>query len=325
MKNGHAPGKYVTVGSEFAKQLGYESNVGALGIIDNVMNAMCGVSILTGDAEFIGKQVDIHIQDCIVESTKPSENLYHVIINMRAGNIYYSTNKELMMYTTQCIGHSMKREVHNIKDMSSIWDMVETDSTMQQYQDSYKLNWMMFCLDDESCEKTKVYRDSYEADLADKQAKQEAFQEATDALKKAKQARMDEIKSGKVDKPSRELPLYIKPDLAPPTKEQSQAMSDTGIWVNPEDTIPSSLVVDSDNPKPLKSLVEELRKQIDSKQQDEILKRADEAIEKADESLKRLHEGEQMYSKGMEEAMGKSEEYEPTQEEKDGHYDPTDI
>ena len=311
MKKGHAPEQYVTVGSGFASQLGYESVVGALGIIDNVMNAMCGVTILAGQSEFIGKQVDIHIQDCIVDVPQSKEDSYHVIINMRDGRVYYSADKDLALFTNSCLTFTQKREVFNIKDMSTIWDMIENDSTIQKFTETNRLDWIMVCLDDERSQEAKSFRDTFEAKQAENAAQQEAFDQVNEAFKKAKQARMDEIKADK-----RGLPIYVKPTIGEPK---------SSIIVNPEDTIPEKLSVDSENPKPLKSLVEELRKQVFSQQQDEVLKKADEAIKNADEVFKRLHEGEQLYSQDMKEAMGKTEEYEPSKEEKDGHYDPTDM
>jgi hypothetical protein len=177
--NLHAKDMYVIIGDGFAKVLGYESLVGSMGIIDNVMSAMCGVTILSGNTNYIGKQVDIHIQDCILTSQEKESN-YSVVINIGKGHIFYSENKELVEYTRNCMPHSQVREFHNIAYMHQVLDFC-IENVLLGKPDS---QWFMFCLDDRANEVVRGYLETYEAEKACKVEKSEAFKKSEIASKK---------------------------------------------------------------------------------------------------------------------------------------------
>lgn len=63
-------GKWVTIGDAYAKKLGYEEAVGATGIIQDVMQALCGVLVLTGKQELVGQIIDIHKEDCVLDKSE---------------------------------------------------------------------------------------------------------------------------------------------------------------------------------------------------------------------------------------------------------------
>jgi hypothetical protein len=172
MSTSYSPGLTVVVGDSYAKVLGYENSVGAMGIIDNVMSAMCGVFMLTGDS--VGKQVDIHLQDCIVQSEEGKR--YSAVVNFRTGNIYYTENRELLDYTSMCIGRSHSREFHDVSYMHEVLDFCEKEYAKHQEERGY--DWIIHCLDDRDDEESRKYLETYEAEKACEASEQEAFQES---------------------------------------------------------------------------------------------------------------------------------------------------
>lgn len=182
----HAPDMYVVIGDEYAKRLGYEGLVGSMGIIDNVLNALCGITILSGRQEMVGKQVDIHIQDCILQDMG-GENQYGVVINLSTGQILYSNNIELVEHTQDYLtGRFQIRKFENIRHIHEVLDFCIKE--MPRTAKIHNFEWICFCLDDESCEETKVYRDTFEADKTLQGYKQEAFQQEDSKQKKPNNA-----------------------------------------------------------------------------------------------------------------------------------------
>jgi hypothetical protein len=184
MKTTLTPGTYVVVGDEYAKRLGYEELVGQMGVVDSVLSALCGVTIMSGDATTFGKQLDIHIHDCIPSKAEEEEErpYYSVIIDLYTGHIYYSTNRELVQYTKKCLWHRHDvREVSNIRELDEVHTFCEKELghiLSKQQKSNPDFTWLMFCLDDRESEETRGYLETFEAEKACEQTEQEAFQES---------------------------------------------------------------------------------------------------------------------------------------------------
>jgi hypothetical protein len=193
MSTVHSPGKCVVIGDEYAKRLGYEELVGAMGIIDSVMSALCGVTVLAGNSEAIGKQVDIHIQDCIV-SANEKEEVYAVVINISKGEILYSTNTDLVDYTRKCLYREEVREFRNIHNIHEIIDFCN-EHMKKTYEKKQMRNrdfdWIPYCLDDRNCEVARPYLETYEAEMAANEVDKEAVSDLTASFLKQMQAHTD--------------------------------------------------------------------------------------------------------------------------------------
>lgn len=162
---------FVTVGREFASLLGYEEVIGAMGIIDDVMNALCSITVVHGDPSFIGKQLDIHKKDCV--PVKDISHNYGVIINKADGHVYYSDNLELVEFTERCLYRVDKKSMRNIKDIEEVVTFcAENYETTRANKD---FQWLFICLDNEADELAKPFRETYEAELEAKREEQEAF------------------------------------------------------------------------------------------------------------------------------------------------------
>jgi hypothetical protein len=172
MENTYSPGLTVVVGDEYAKVLGYEDSVGEMGIIYDVMSALCGVTLLTGSS--VGKQVDLHKQDCVIQEEERKS--YSVVVNFRTGNIYYTENRELLDYTAMCIGRNHSREFHDVPFVHEVLDFCEKNHSDKK--SSYGFEWITHCLDDRADEESRKYLETYEAEVACREAEEEAFQES---------------------------------------------------------------------------------------------------------------------------------------------------
>ena len=142
----------IIVGDEYAKVLGYEELVGAMGIIDDVMNAMCGIFILSGNKDYIGKKVDVHKADCLLQVTK--EESYHVLIEAHQGFILYTKDKDFLDYITHNQYSSNRNvKINNIKHVHEAIDFCEKDSTLIEFRNGrqkYEKNfdWLPMDLDE---------------------------------------------------------------------------------------------------------------------------------------------------------------------------------
>ena len=152
MTTTHEKGMTVIIGDEFAKPLFYEESVGAMGIIDSVMSALCGVLVLTG--KDIGKVLDVHIQDCLIQEEEEAPIQYG-FISITRGMIYYSEDVGLANYAKFVVGGRSK----NFEPTSDISAVI--DACIETYREG--VEWAAHSLDDVNNPQTSSMRKMYEA------------------------------------------------------------------------------------------------------------------------------------------------------------------
>lgn len=188
METTYSPGMSVIIGDEFAKVLGYEELVGSMGIIDNVLSALCGVVILSGNTEFIGKQVDIHINDCVIQEEEKKD--YYVILSMDTGIIFYSENEEFIEFVHKRwinTGQSTHKfeDVHHIHQAIDFCEKELAETTKRKRERNPNFDWIALCLDDSQHNDAIYYRKRYEEKKESERRKKEAFQESKSTTKES--------------------------------------------------------------------------------------------------------------------------------------------
>lgn len=121
---------YVIIGDEFASQLGYEHLVGAMGIIDEVMSALCRVTLISGNPEYIGTQEDIHVEDCIYPAEEAVEP-FIVLIHHESGKIYYTRDRDLAEHVKTYVGKKRFRVMHNVRHLHEALDVAMEDEHLK--------------------------------------------------------------------------------------------------------------------------------------------------------------------------------------------------
>lgn len=152
MTTTHQNGMTVIIGDEFAKPLFYEESVGAMGVIDSVMSALCGVLVLTGKE--IGKVIDIHIQDCLIQEEEEPPTHYG-FVSITRGIIYYSSDISLANYAKFVVGGRSK----NFNPTLDISEVIET--CIETYREG--VDWVAHSLDDVNNPQTATIREMYES------------------------------------------------------------------------------------------------------------------------------------------------------------------
>jgi hypothetical protein len=169
----HAKDMYVVIGDEYAKRMGYEEMVGSMGIIDSVLNALCGVTILTGNPGMIGKQLDVHIQDCILQEYGEKQP-YDVVVDMTLGHILYTTNEEMFEFLQDYLQNRHEfRTFRNIHNIHEVLDMAIEN--MSKTAAKREFEWICFCLDSPDSDVAGFFLNAFEKDKHLKQKESEAF------------------------------------------------------------------------------------------------------------------------------------------------------
>jgi hypothetical protein len=193
--------QYVTIGDEYAKRLGYEELVGSMAVVDNVLKALVGVTVLSGHPAMIGKQVDIHKGDAILMQDEAPEKFY-AVADFVNGTIYYSGDMDFTMKVSEYVGINQTQIFKDFKYIHELLDELHGTYPFKRrpsifgYQETREpMNWVALPLDDESCEVTKKFRDTYISQKAAYEARAKRTVEI-DAEKKAKvQSLTDSFKS----------------------------------------------------------------------------------------------------------------------------------
>lgn len=123
----HGAGMFATIDGEFAKVLGYENLVGGYCMISDVMDAICGVTILkANDTALVGSQHDIHKQDLKLQDYYEGEEdkKLYVFIDYRSYKIYFSKNEELILYVADVIFAKPVEYFPEIKEIHEIIDLL---------------------------------------------------------------------------------------------------------------------------------------------------------------------------------------------------------
>lgn len=164
--------QYVTIGDEYAKRLGYEELVGSMAIVDSVLKALVGVTVISGHSAMIGKQLDIHKGDALLLQEEAPEKLY-AVADFINGKVYYSKDRDFVQKCTRYIGMNQTQVFNDFDYMHQLLDelhrryMFKRVPTHFGYSETIeKMDWMAYSLDDETCEATKALRDTYASEKA---------------------------------------------------------------------------------------------------------------------------------------------------------------
>ena len=145
-------GEHIIVGDSYAKPMDYVGIVGSECVVLHSMSAICAVVVLTGDIANIGKEIDIHIEDCLPVQTEEKDGLY-VIIDLQTGHILYSKDKEFMDFLQVTFPSTKIRFLENIREIHAIMDYCEED-LKERFEKARKENpdfdWIPYCLDEKS-------------------------------------------------------------------------------------------------------------------------------------------------------------------------------
>lgn len=174
METLHAPGMYVNIHGKYAEQLGYSHLQGAMGIIDDVMSALCGVVILSGPAGHTFVKEDIHIEDCELLPQESGEE-FRTLININTGHIFYSKDVKLVQFARGCMHQSSLREIHNLTGVDEIHDFCDiflAPAFERLQEENPDFDWAIHNLDDMSDPESAKFNRVYQAFLARKQAEQ---------------------------------------------------------------------------------------------------------------------------------------------------------
>jgi len=149
------PGMFITIQEKYARLLGYEHLVGSMAIIHDVMTALCEVSILVGPSEWVGKSTDIHVEDAEIQyDPERSSDSWYLIIDKTEKEAFYSKNRHLASFTH----HILMKRRHSVFGVQ----IPDITSFYSRYMESG--DYLVYCLDDPSCERVKAFRDTYEAE-----------------------------------------------------------------------------------------------------------------------------------------------------------------
>ena len=156
-------GRCVTIGDTLAETLGYQKLVGATAIIQQVMEALCRVTVIAGSPEVVGVSEDIHKDDCVIESQEPKQPLSAVAIP-RLECIFYSVSPEIVEFVQESEQYIVSDTIvkHDIKEIHDFLDeMMEkypNKPRSYRYPENTPNDWNVYSLDDESCRRTSMYR-----------------------------------------------------------------------------------------------------------------------------------------------------------------------
>lgn len=164
--------QYVTIGDEYAKRLGYEDLVGSMAVVDSVLKALVGVMVVSGNQAMIGKQVDIHKADALLVQNEAPEKLY-AVADFIKGIVYYSKNEDFVRKCARYIGMNQTQVFDNFHYVHELLDELHRRYMFKRAPNEHgyiretveKMNWMAYPLDDETCEVTKAFRDTYASQM----------------------------------------------------------------------------------------------------------------------------------------------------------------
>lgn len=189
--------QYVTIGDEYAKRLDYEELVGAMAIVDNVLKALVGVTIISGKPDMIGKQVDIHKGDAILVQSDKAPKLY-AVADFINGRVYYTENRYFADKASGYIGRNQTQIFSNFEHLHEVLDEVTSKYAFKRAPTDFgfretvePMNWLVYSLDDETCIATKSFRDTFNMQMAAEEARAKRTIEVS-AEKKAKVSSLTE-------------------------------------------------------------------------------------------------------------------------------------
>lgn len=173
METLHAEGMYVRIHGKYAEQLGYDHLRGAMGIIDDVMSALCGIIILEGPAGHTFIREDIHIEDCELIDYSEDRPEFGTLVNVNTGHIFYSRDARLLNFARGCMHQSSVREVHNLTGVDEIHDFLDTFlmptyNRLKHHKPDF--DWAIHNLDDDRDPESRKFREIYQGQLERQQA-----------------------------------------------------------------------------------------------------------------------------------------------------------